>query len=206
MSSNDTAQTCANYQSLKDNGSSGVVQSVVEKLQNRNTCRSVGDILEIPDDAEKHGNHETPAGDKSNSNGSHDCDGYHAFWLMDFFRKMRRTVETCKCPICVYESCNKSDSSVAPASVVDKSRENELGRLMTWCSCGYSGQYHDERYQGTVKTGSRNRGQDLAVAVEQEADPCENEVSHKDMIVLDDIFGMRELPAADQSRCDSNSG
>ena len=52
MASNYTAQTCADYQSFEDNGSSGVVQSVVEKLKNRDSGRGVGDILEIPNDAE----------------------------------------------------------------------------------------------------------------------------------------------------------
>ena len=144
MSSNHTAQTCTDDQSLEDNSSSGVVQSVVEKLKNRDSGRSVGDILEIPNDAEQHGNNEAPAGDKPNSHGTHDCYRYHAFWLMDFFCKMRRTVEASKCPIRVDKPCDKSDSSIAPASIVDESRENKLGSLMPWCCCRYSGQYHDE--------------------------------------------------------------
>jgi hypothetical protein len=197
MSSNHTAQTCADNQDLEHNGSSGIVQSVVEKLEDRDSGQTVGNILEITDNAEQHGYNEAPAGNKSDSDGTHDCDRDHTLRLMDFFRKMSRTIEAGKCPIGVDQSSYEGNTSIGPTSVIDERREYKFGTLMAGCCCRYSSQDYDKGDQRAVKTSGCNRGQNLSVAIEQETDPCKDEVSRKDMIVLDDVIGMRELPATD---------
>lgn len=197
MSSNHTAQTCADDQDLENDGSSGIVQSVVEKLEDRNSSRTVGDILKITNDAEQHGDNEAPAGNKPDSDSTHDCNRNHTLRLMDFFRKMCRTIEAGKCPVGVNQSSYKGNTSIGPASVVDESREHKFGALVTGCCCGNSSQDYDKGDQRAVQTSGCDRGQNISVAIEQEAEPCEEEVSREHMIVLDDVIGVRELPATD---------
>lgn len=206
MSSNHTAQARANDQNLENDGSSSIAQCVVEKLEDRNSGQTVGDILKITDDAEQHGYNKAPAGNKSNSDGTHDCDWYHTLRLMNFLCKMSRTIEAGKCPVGVNQSSYESNTSVGPTSVVDESCEYKFGTLVTRCCCGDCSQYYDKGDQRAVQTSGCNRGQNLSVAVEQEADPCEDEVSRENMIVFDDVIGMRELPATNQPACDSNGG
>lgn len=165
MSSNHTAQTCANNQNLENDGSSGIVQCVVEKLEDRDSGQAVGDILKITDDAKQHGYNEAPAGNESNSDGTHDCDWYHTLRLMDFLCKMSRTIETSKCPVGVDQSSYEGNTSVGPTSVVDESCKYKFGTLVTGCCCGDSSQYYNKGDQRAVQTSGCNRRQNLSIAV-----------------------------------------
>lgn len=87
--------------------------------------------------------------------------------------------------------------------------------FVTRCFRGYDDQDHEEGDQGRVECGVRDRGEDLAIAVEKEGKGIGDLVADEDVPWLDNAnvvsqtrserqedlqIGMRQLPTADSRR------
>lgn len=77
-----------------------------------------------------------------------------------------------------------TDAIACPACIVIECCKHESGVLVRLCFCRHGYQDDEERDQGRPQCGVPHRGQDLAVAIEQEAKGID------DLVCTDDVFGL----------------
>jgi hypothetical protein len=104
---------------------------------------------------------------------------------MDFFGEMGSAVETSEGPIRVYETDDEGYTALLPSSIVDESSKDKLGVLMGWRDRRNRDEDNGERYEGSPERGFGDCGEDLAVAVEEEAEYVCELVCEEDVPGLD---------------------
>lgn len=108
---------------------------------------------------------------------------------MNFLSEVRGAVQTGKSPICIYEADDEGDAVFAPSRVVDEGGEDEAGVLVGWCYGGDGDEDDEEGDERGPEGGAADGGQNLAVAVEEEAEEVRELVGEEDVPGFDRALG-----------------
>lgn len=158
---------------------------MIEELQDGDAgwCRADGvKVL----DAEHHGNAEQPSSHKSHDDCAYDGDGNGLLWVMNLLSHVRGRIEAVECPVAVDEADDVGNSVVLPASVVDESGKDKLGRLMRFGLAWYSQDDDEERNDGGPKREECNGRERSARDVEDGAKYVDNLIGNEAHPWLDD--------------------
>ena len=101
MASDETPDACGHEHGFQDNSACGVVQCLVEELQEGDKGGGRLEFFEIIH-AEKLGDGEEPGCYEADGYGAHDCDGDLAFGTVDFFCEVGGAVEAGEGVVGVY--------------------------------------------------------------------------------------------------------
>ncbi len=181
MTRNLASQPCNNNQALQHNGARRMIQRAVEQLQDRHIRRRSRDFRKVTHDAEEHGDAVEPGGREADGDGAKDRDRDHTLRLRDFFRQVRRAVQTREGPIGIDEADDEGDAVGFPACVIDEGREDEAGLLVGRRDGGDGDEDDEKGEEGCVEGGCGDFGERLAVAVEKEAEGVYDLVGNEDV-------------------------
>ena len=184
VGSDQAAYAGSDDQALEDDRTAPVRQGLVEELEDGDERGRVEEAVEILH-AEEHGDGVEPGRDETDGHRAHDGDGYHLFRAGDLLCHVGCAIQASECPVCVDQADNEGDPVGRPAGIVDEVCEHELGFLVGWGLCRNGHEDDEEGEQGGVQCDGRDRGQDLSVAVEEEAEGVDELVGNDDVPRLD---------------------
>lgn len=190
VAGDETAQAREDDEALERNrAGSAVIQRAKENLEDGDAGGRGADVGKVADNGEEDGDGEEPAGDEADGDGAHDGNGHHFLRTVDFLGEMRGAVETGESPVCVDEADDEGDAVFAPAGVVDEGGEDEARVLVGGCYGGDGDEDDEEGDERGPERGVADTRQNLAVAVEEEAEEVRELVGKEDVPGFDRAFG-----------------
>lgn len=184
VAGNQTSHSRDQEQSLQDDGAGLVVQRLVVKLQNRDLCGRVDELVQVLQTKE-HGKAVEPRGGETNRNRGQDGNRDVSLWLRHLFSHVSGRVQTSEDPVGVDQTDNKRHAVRLPPRRVDEMRKDILCALMGRSAGRDRDQNNEKGKQRDVQSPLGHQWQRLAKAVEQVAEEVDDLVSHHYMPRLD---------------------